>query len=119
MSKAQEIQIMGYFSAEQANLMSDEIDGVFRLSNNSSGGDKSAGTLRSRRLHFIFYCAENKLMEIFLVRKEGDKPILHEKLQYVMACYSFHLASGATLQANTIKSGTIKKISTSSSHAHT
>ena len=48
-------------------------------------------------------------MEIFLVRKEGDKPILHEKLQYVMACYSFHLASGATLQANTIKSGTIKE----------
>ena len=26
-----------------------------------------------------------------------------------MACYSFHLATGATLQVNTIKSGTIKE----------
>ena len=109
MSKAQDIQIMGYFSAKQAALMSDEIDGVFQHSNNSSGDDKSAGTLCSLHLHFIFFCTKNDLMKLFPIRKKGDNLILHKKLHGVVASCAFHLASGATIQAKVIKSGTLKE----------
>lgn len=46
-------------------------------------------------------------MEIVSVRKREDKPLPHEKFHYTMACYTFHLAVGATIKGTAIKSGTI------------
>ena len=108
MSKAQEIQIMGYFSTEQRPLVTDFLNVVFQLFNGATNNDKSAGTLCSRRLHFIHFCKEKRLMEIFSIRKKGKQPIQHRKLHYVMAMYAFELASGSTIQGIKIKSSTIK-----------
>ena len=47
-------------------------------------------------------------MEIFSMRKEGEEPIAHQKLQYTMAMYAYELASGETIQGTKIKSSTIK-----------
>ena len=42
------------------------------------------------------------------MRKEGEEPIAHQKLQYTMAMYAYELASGETIQGTKIKSSTIK-----------
>ena len=47
-------------------------------------------------------------MEIFSIRKKGEEPIPHQKLQYTMAMYAYELASGDTIQGIKIRSSTIK-----------
>ena len=108
MSKAQETQIIGYFSPGQEPLVTDLLNGVFQLFNGTIYNAKTAWTLRSRRLHFIHFCHRKKLVGLFCIRKQGEEPILHKKLQYTMAMYAFELSSGASIQGTKIRSSTIK-----------
>lgn len=48
-----------------------------------------------------------KHMEVFSVRKAGNKPVPHIKLQYIMVACAFNFATGVTIQTNIIKTSTI------------
>ena len=66
---------------------------------------KEQRSIRSMRIHFIWFLTEHNLYSsIFVVNT-----LNLETMNYIMACYAAHLGTGHTLSSRCIRSGSISK----------
>jgi hypothetical protein len=80
------------------------LDAVFECELGASKKPKEQRSLHSMRIHFIWFLQQHKLYDSFF-------PLVQlplESMNYVMACYACHLATGHSLSSRTLKVGTIR-----------
>ena len=94
---------MENFPAESRALISVPLGAVIKCHLGSTTRSKDAGTIRGRRLHFIWFAHQLRLLPSLL-------PVVKlstEALNYIMAMFAAHLGSGNTLLHQTIRSKTV------------
>jgi hypothetical protein len=81
------------------------LDGVFECELGASKKPKEQRSIRSMRIHFIWFLQQHILYDSFF-------PLVQlplKSMNYVMACYACHLVTGHSLSSQTLKVGTIRK----------
>ena len=68
---------------------------------------ESAGTIRTRRMHYLWYCHRMNWVPDLLLEGGDDDTALRG--QYQMAMYALHLSSGNTIYCKRIKAATIEQ----------
>ena len=84
-------------------MLAPYVESVFRAMSGPSRTAKAAGTLRTRRLYFLYFAC---------CLGWQDNPVLEGKslevCHWTLACYAIHFSYGNTIYCRRITAGTIK-----------
>ena len=103
---------MADFPSESRIPIRSELGIVIKILNGGTKKKSELRTICNRRIHFLWYCKQRKLLDrIFSLKLDETKyetPPTTDMLNFAMACYAVFLARGHSLRCRSIKSDTIK-----------
>ncbi|KAG7354495.1 hypothetical protein IV203_003851 [Nitzschia inconspicua] len=105
MSQEKRVRILDSLPSVARSAIGPMLDAVFECELGAGKKPKEQWYFGSMRLHFIWFLQQHHLYNSLL-------PVVKlslETMNYVLACYACHLATGHSLSSLTLRTGTIRK----------